>query len=359
LAVGDIIFEVSGGTQGRPVGRTLYVSERLKSAFDGDVMCASFCKKLRPNPDAVVPIYLFWALQYLYVAGVVAQYQVQSTGISNFRFEDFIDDEILPLPSRSDQQKIAAVLSAYDDLIGINRGRIRILEAMAQTIYREWFIELRFPAYDHVPIVESAHGLVPEGWEWKPLFEVVEPTFGFPFQSNLFNTIGEGTPIIRIRDIPPNRTETFTTEVAPAKCLVEDGDLLVGMDGDFHMGKWAGGRSYLNQRVVRFRPVDGILSRYHAFLAMRQPIRDLNQSIIGTTVAHLGKRHLEDIMLLVPTAQVRSAAGALFNPLFEQELILRNAVTNLIATRELLLPRLVSGEVDASGVDVDTSGLVE
>ena len=264
---------------------------------------------------------------------------------------------VLRPPVRT-QQKVASVLSTYDSLIENNTRRIQILEEMAEAIHREWFVEFRYPGHEEEDLVETDPGPIPNGWERKPLFIVAEPTFGFPFKSELFRSSGDGMPVIRIRDIPPNRTETLTSEKASAKYVVENGDLLVGMDGDFHMGRWAGGRSYLNQRVVRFRPIGDSLSRYHLFLELRRPIRTLNQSIVGTTVAHLGKRHLEQINVVVPSPRIRGLAQEVFDPLFDQQLTLHEATKNLASTRDLLLPRLISGEVDVSDLDIQTSGLV-
>jgi type I restriction enzyme S subunit len=257
-----------------------------------------------------------------------------------------------PLPPLAEQQRIAAILSAYDDLIEKNTRRIELLEEMAQAIYREWFVEFRFPGHEDVRMVESEMGPAPEGWRPVPLFSVVEPTFGFPFKSELFNEAGAGLPLIRIRDIPANSTGTYTTEDCPARYRVRDGDTLVGMDGDFHMCVWASGTALLNQRVVRLRPSDPGLSPYHVFLAMRRPIQELNGSIVGTTVAHLGKRHLAQLRFLVPVPEVAARATEILDPLMLLGISLRQQIQNLRQTRNLLLPRLISGEIDVSNLDV-------
>ena len=160
----------------------------------------------------------------------------------------------------SAQRRIASILSAYDDLIENNTRRIAILEEMARRIYEEWFVRFRFPGHEGVRMVESELGLVPKGWSVQGLYEVADLTYGFPFKSNLFKEGGEGVGVIRIRDMRDDYTGTRTTEDADPKYRVSDGDILVGMDGAFHMGRWAGGVACLNQRVVRFRPKVGIPS---------------------------------------------------------------------------------------------------
>ena len=173
-----------------------------------------------------------------------------------------IEAVTVSLPPLTIQRKIASILSAYDDLIENNRRRIELLEEMARRLYHEWLVDFRFPVHESVPHVESDLGPVPEGWMWTPLFEAADVTFGFPFKSRLFNSRGEGVPVVRIRDLPGNSTETFTTEVPTGDYVVSDGDVLIGMDGDFHMCVWAAGESLLNQRVCRVRPKVDYLGRY-------------------------------------------------------------------------------------------------
>jgi len=353
LQPSDIVFEVSGGSKDQPVGRSLLVTDSLLGRFAGDVICASFCKLVRPDANTIDASYLFWLMQAMYDDRSIVQFQVQSTGISNFRFEDFLDNLVVDVPPLATQRRIATVLASYDELIENNTRRIQILEEMAQAIYREWFVEFRYPGHEDVPLVDSDLGPIPEGWEWQPLFDVAVPTFGFAFKSKQFNTEGDGVPVIRIRDLPKNGSQTFTRESAATRYEVDDGDLLVGMDGDFHMCMWSAGPAYLNQRVVRFRPQDDSLSRYEIFLGLKRPIQELNQSIVGTTVAHLGKRHLELLRLAVPTEGVRNQARAVFDPLFDLVIGLRKANRNLRTTRDLLLPRLISGEIDVSDLDID------
>jgi type I restriction enzyme, S subunit len=114
-----------------------------------------------------------------------------------------------PLPV---QQRIAGILSAYDELMENSQRRIQILEGMARAIYREWFVQFRFPGHEKLPRVASPLGAIPQGWEVKQVKDVANVTYGFPFQSKKFNTTGVGTPVIRIRDILEGSIDTFTDE---------------------------------------------------------------------------------------------------------------------------------------------------
>ncbi|MBJ7598190.1 restriction endonuclease subunit S [Candidatus Nephthysia bennettiae] len=255
------------------------------------------------------------------------------------------------LPPLSTQRKIAAVLSAYDNLIDNNTRRIKLLEEMAQRVYREWFVDFRYPGHESMRLVDSELGPIPESWKIVPLFDVARVTFGYPFKSALFNEVN-GLPVIRIRDILNGYSSTLTTEPAPAEVLVRNGDILIGMDGDFHMACWSAGDALLNQRVTRIRPASERISRLGLFNALRQPIAEWNSAIVGTTVAHLGKSHLERMKLVIPDSATANRIRSLFDPLLEEEIVLRQITRNLHDTRDLLLPRLISGEIDVDDLDI-------
>ena len=254
-----------------------------------------------------------------------------------------------PLPT---QHKIASILSAYDALIENNTRRIKILEEMAQTIYNEWFVKFRFPGHETVKMVDSELGMIPEGWEVRELLSVADVTYGFAFKSKQFNSDGTGKPVVRIRDVLEGISTTYSTEEASKKYLVENGDILVGMDGDFHMGFWVGGQAYLVQRVARFQPKDKI-GHYHLFLALREPIQHFNATIVGTTVAHLGDKHIKTIYIKWPTEQLIVQLNSTLEPMLAEIINLRVKNINLRTTRDLLLPRLISGEIDVSELDIN------
>lgn len=104
LKANDLVFEVSGGSKEQPVGRCLFVSDRLLGRFAGDVMCASFCKLVRANPNELAPELLYHYLRECYTNGIIEQYEVQSTGIKNFKFTVFIEDETIATPTKRVQE---------------------------------------------------------------------------------------------------------------------------------------------------------------------------------------------------------------------------------------------------------------
>ena len=218
---------------------------------------------------------------------------------------------------------------------------------MARRLYEEWFVHFRFPGHENTTFTETEHGRVPEGWEVKGLYDVAEITYGYPFKSKQFNDEGNGLGVIRIRDIKGNEIKTYTEEEGKPQHRIENGDILIGMDGAFHMGKWAAGEAWLNQRVVRLRPTNG-MSRYLLFLTTEGPIKRLEETIVGTTVAHLSARDLKAMEVLIPPQKLLEKTAEKLEPMYDLELRLRQKNANLRTQRDLLLPKLVSGEIDVS-----------
>ncbi|MDQ1249884.1 MAG: type restriction enzyme subunit, partial [Actinomycetota bacterium] len=257
----------------------------------------------------------------------------------------------LGIPPLSLQQTVGDVLGSIDDLIENNRRRVEVLEGMARAIYREWFVKFRYPGHEDVPLVESHHGSIPEGWEQRNLFDAAEVGFGYSFRSPRFATDGPNQ-VIRIRDIPVGISATFTDEDADSRYAVFDDDVLIGMDGDFHMTVWTGGDAWLNQRVTRLRPKVE-MSPLHLLFGIEGQIIEWNRAIVGTTVAHLGKKHLELVNLLVPDNKTLAHATELFDALMGQRRSLQQSSRRLASLRDLLLPKLVTGQIDVSSLDLD------
>ncbi len=299
---------------------------------------------IRPRRDIVDPKFLHLALRGPEWRRVVEERVLagaRSTGVPLIDFPNFP----ISIPSLDCQRRIAAVLGAFDELIDINERRIELLEDLARSVYREWFVRFRFPRRSDEPA-----GTDPPGWTRRPLFDLADVGFGYSFKSRGFSATGPHA-VVRIRDVPKGMTDTFTEEVAPERYAVRDGDVLVGMDGHFYVNQWSGGDAWLNQRVARLRPKQGISAR-HLMLAVEAPIKSWNDAIVGTTVAHLGKRHLEAIQLPMPPNDVLCEATKAFSAFGDELLLLLKLNRRLASTRDLLLPRLVTGHLDISDIDL-------
>lgn len=240
-------------------------------------------------------------------------------------------------PDLPTQRRIASILSAYDDLIENNRRQIKLLEEAAQRLYREWFVELRFPGHESVKVMDG----VPEGWKKQKLVDIADVQYGFAFDGKCFNNQRSGTPIIRIRNIPDGTTSDYTTESADSRYVVHNGEIVVGMDGEFHINTWNGEDAYLVQRTCCIRPTDKALNGWLLY-AIYEPIKFYEKTVVGSTVAHLGKKHVDTIELL-------TSPSSLYKPfvaLYKKRQVLLNQNRKLSKARDHLLPKLMSREME-------------
>jgi type I restriction enzyme S subunit len=336
--VGDLIL-----AREAPVGGICRVSDGVEPVLGQRTVL------LRPDPTSVDGQFLMYRLASDDLQARMAEMSTGST-VPHLNMADIRTFPVPQLPPFSAQRRIGAVLAAFDELIEINERRIELLEDLARSLYREWFVHFRFPGHEDVEFVESELGPIPQGWKAKCLFDVADVAFGYPFKARHFS--GSGMyPVIRIRDVPRGTTDTFTDEEPDFRYQVSDGDVLIGMDGTFYVHQWSGGTAWLNQRVARLRPV-GDLGGCYLMHAVRGPVMQLNGSIVGTTVSHLGKRHLQEVRLVVPSHPIREAATGLFEAIGSEQIFCEQQIRALAATRDLLLPRLVTGQLDISDIDL-------
>ena len=295
--------------------------------------------KLVENKEKVDRTYLYYYLLHqtpFYLGGVNGATMVHIT-------KKNMEKKTVYIPSSLNvQHRIASILSTYDTLIENNTKRIRLLEKMAENLYKEWFVRFRFPGHENV---EMENGL-PKGWKIVNLFDVADITYGFAFKSNKFCDNAELNPVVRIRDIQDNHTNTYTDEPCEDKYLIGKNAILIGMDGIFHMCLWNGERAYLNQRVVMLNSKEKGLCNYLLYLAIRPQIKYWEQVISGTTVAHLGDKHLRRVKVLFPEKAILEKGNSIISRAMEEKNVLQHQNSLLARQRELLLPRLMSGKLE-------------
>lgn len=273
--------------------------------------------------------------KYTEVVGYgAAQPNISSSSIGKYNFLSVSNERV--------QHRIASILSTYDSLIENNTKRIRLLEKMAENLYKEWFVRFRFPGHENV---EMENGL-PKGWKMTNLFDVADVTYGFAFKSNKFCDNAELNPVVRIRDIQENHTNTYTDEQCEDKYLIGKNAILIGMDGIFHMCLWNGERAYMNQRVVMLNSKEKGVCNYLLYLAIRPQIKYWEQVISGTTVAHLGDKHLRKVKVLLPEKAILEKANSIISRAMDEKNILQHQNSLLARQRDLLLPRLMSGKLE-------------
>ncbi|MBQ6705328.1 MAG: restriction endonuclease subunit S [Opitutales bacterium] len=264
-----------------------------------------------------------------------------------------IKDCTVYIPPLEEQKKIAGTLALIDRKIELCEAQNRTLEKLARQIYDYWFVQFDFPDENGKPYKSSGGKMVyneklkreiPEGWEVKSVFDILSVQYGFPFSTSLFTDEKTSIPIVRIRDILGNTISTYSTEQADAKYLLHKGDLVVGMDGNFHMNYWCDDAAFLNQRCVRFRshensPVSIVQARYE----IEPFIKAKERQIAGSTVGHLSDDDIKGLRLLVPATNF---SKMIFDKILSNLISNKNHLKTLSSLRERLLPLLMNGQVE-------------
>ena len=326
ISYGDILYARRGD-----VGKCAFTKQNQEGW-----LCGTGCLRVTINPDMANPKFVFFQLQKQETLGWITNHAIGSTMLN--LNTTILSNAPVEIPSLRIQNRIVEILSRYDSLIENYQKQIKLLEEAAQRLYKEWFIDLRFPGHENIKIVDG----VPEGWEKKKLIDLVDVQYGYAFDGHLFNSKEEGTPIVRIRNIPDGYTNDYTTEEANESYIINDGDILVGMDGIFHINTWSGGKAFLVQRACSFRPKDDSMKGF-ILQAIYEPIKFFENTVVGATVAHLGKKHIDSIELLV------SKNVSLYKPFekkFNERQTLKSQLRLLTEARDRLLPKLMSGEIE-------------
>jgi len=271
-----------------------------------------------------------------YVKGIwtgIAVPHISESQIRAFKFH---------LPPIETQRAILRVLTTYDDLIENNTRRIKILEEMAQMLYREWFVNFRFPGHEKVRMVESELGPTPEGWLVKPFGEIASITMGLSPKGDTYNEEGDGVPLV---NGPVEFGDRFTKAVkwttAPSK-LCKEGDLIVCVRGS------TTGRYVKSDGVYCLgRGVCGIRSTFQSFvdLLFRNELPALLAQTSGSTFPSWTGPQLKSYLALRPTVELLQRFEAMARLMSAAVAVYSRTISNLRTTRDLLLPKLISGEI--------------
>jgi type I restriction enzyme S subunit len=342
LSEGDYIMAMTGATIGK-VGK---LQIDAKNVYINQRVC-----KFNPFTSVCDKEYLYYVLStssfrnfiYNNVDSKLAQPNIGHTTI--YKYTHLFPSNI------KEQKLIASVLNNIDRKIELNKQINDNLEAMARQLYDYWFVQFDFPDENGKPYKSSGGKMVwneklrrniPEGWSVSNIFDALSVQYGFPFSTELFTVDKTQKPVVRIRDILNNSVSAYSVEEVDCKYRLQKQDLLIGMDGNFHMNYWNDNLSYLNQRSVRLRAKNNsTVSIVQAKYDIQPYIKAREANSKGSTVGHLSDKDLKALYVLVPSKNYYKVQ---FDILLSMIISNRNENVELSKQRDELLPLLMNGQ---------------
>lgn len=335
LQHGDIVFVRSNGNK-ELVGRCMLIDNPpMHTTFSG------FCIRARvKDTERFNPKFLTYHFKHdgfrIAMSGNAVGANIQN--LSQGRLSAYI----AYIPPIETQHRIADILSAYDDLIENNRKQIKLLEEAAQRLYKEWFVDLRFPGHEHTKIVDG----VPEGWERLSVAQLGEFLNGFAFKPSDWQETG--MPIIKIKEMGngvSSDTPRNNGERVPEKYHIKAGDILFSWSATLSVMIWNGEDGWLNQHLFKVTPKPEI-SREFLLQSLARTIIEFSNLTTGATMKHIQRNKLEQVFVVVPPSEIMAKYQEIADPIRSTLLLLAKEINNLSEARDRLLPKLMSGEVE-------------
>ena len=331
--VGDVLYSVVGS-----FGIPVYIKKNQKFVFQRHIAI------LRPN-EKILPRFLYYTMlsRDFYAkadaaAIGAAQRTVSLTALRNIEID---------VPTIEEQSKIVDVLSVYDDLIENNKKQIKLLEEAAHRLYKEWFVDLRFPGHENIPIIDG----VPQGWRLDAVKSVVSLLSGYAFKSSDFVDNGK-YGIVTIKNVQDGNfdgenvnTITEFPSKMPSHCVLNNGDILLSLTGNVGRVCLVNGDKYLlNQRVAK---LDSKYPAYAYCLFRNKDMFDIMNNLAnGAAQQNLSPIRTENVKILVPNDSLIGIFENVVSPMISKILVLNKANNDLKQARDRLLPKLMSGELE-------------
>lgn len=331
---GDILYSVVGS-----FGIPVLIKENVKFTFQRHIAI------LRPNPHIVEPAYMYYSmlskaffLQADAAAIGAAQRTISLSSLQNLTIN---------LPDLPTQRRIASILSAYDDLIENNRRQIKLLEEAAQRLYREWFVELRFPGHESVKVVDG----VPEGWMKGTVDNIVKLLSGYPFKSSEYVSSGKYRLItiknVKDGEFSPDNVDYIDQlpDKVPSHCILTEGDILLSLTGNIGRVCIVNGYNYLlNQRVAKLQTLHPAYA--YCMFRSKEMLNKMTALSNGVAQQNLSPIRAEKIRILIPSSNLLFQFKNIVEPIISQIILLNNQITFACEARDRLLPELMGREIE-------------
>lgn len=355
LLKGDIVF----GRKGAVERHALIADDQ-----DGWVQ-GSDCLRLRLASDTVCERYASYYLR-------TRAHQDWMRALCSFGAtmaslnQDIVKRITIPLPDLPIQRKIAAILTAYDDLIEINKRRIALLEKMAEELYREWFVRMRFPGHQSTKFVKG----LPSNWPITRIGDVISFNKGLSYTGKHLCDEHQGIPMVNLKCfhlgghfrkegvkyydgpyrpqhvVQPGDIVLANTDLTQSGGIIGNPALVPDLNGD--------GKMIISHHLCAVRLGEHVDSKYFFYhLLLSQSFKGHAFGFAnGATVLGLRTNDIERFPFLMPEENLMKAFSDVINPIYNEILSLSKSTELSILARDLLLPRLISGKLSVEGLDI-------
>ncbi len=328
----DILLNITGAS----VARCCMVPSEILPARVNQHVSIIRVDETKANPKYVL-FYINSPSYKSYILGLSA-----SGATREALTKEVIENLTIPLPPLPIQQKIASILSSYDELIENNKQRIRLLEEMAEEIYKEWFVRMRFPGYETAKIVDG----LPEGWKNGTIGDLVEFKKG---KNITLDTVTDGDVPVVAGGLTPAYYHNVANTISPTITISASG-ANAGFVNIYYENIWVSDCSYLDTRSTK------TLFFYYLILKTRQNEVFFLQK--GSAQPHVYPKDIMTLKMKKPSSDLIEKFETLINPFFEEIKILSQKNQLLQETRDLLLPRLISGKLSVEHLVEEELGMV-
>lgn len=290
--------------------------------------------------------FLYYYMGQQSIREAMAKTMVGASGRQRVNNKVFHDLQI-NLPPLSTQHCIANILSRYDSLIENYQKQIKLLEEVAQRLYKEWFVDLRFPGHENTKIVDG----VPEGWERKKVNSIIELQSGFAFKSSTFDDNGT-YKIVTIKNVKDGAFDgdnvskiVAIPDKMPKHCILADGDILLSLTGNVGRVCIVNGKSYLlNQRVAK------LATDYKAFtyclFRSRDMFIEVNNLANCAAQQNVSPIRIGEMKILLPNSELLQEFESIVFKSIARIISLQSQLHLLTEARDRLLPKLMSGDIE-------------
>lgn len=326
LRDGDILFVRSNGNR-ELIGRSLLIEQPSEN-----IAHSAFTIRVRFTSSKVVPRFYAYCFRTPLIRLALTA-QGGGTNINNLN-QAILSALEVPYPPLAVQRRIAWILSAYDDLIENSQRRIENLEAMARALYREWFVHFRFPGHENHPFIASSLGEIPQGWEATSLGDLVEINKGKNITKKTIRhgdipVVAGGVAPAYFHDTPNTKRPVITISASGANA---------GFVNLYDVDVWASDCSYIDSSATAHV--------YYYYLWLDHRRSEVTHLQRGSAQPHVYPKDLARLEAIRAPEDVLKIFAVQVTPLFELMMRLAAQVENLRRTRDLLLPRLLSGKVE-------------